>query len=76
MQHVFSKRSLVNLISKDTNLVFYLSANQVDSLFELVSEYDTMIIFNLRHFSKSRSSSGSTPSVRLQYFRVPSLRNL
>ena len=27
IQHAFSKLSLVNLISKDTNLVFYLSVN-------------------------------------------------
>ena len=29
------KPSLVNLISKDANLVFYFSAYQVDSLFKL-----------------------------------------
>ena len=31
IEHAFSKSSLVNLISKDMNLVFYLSAYQVDS---------------------------------------------
>ena len=37
MQQGFSKPNLVNLISKDANLVFYLSAYQVDSLFKLVN---------------------------------------
>ena len=32
---VFSKLSLLNFISKDANLVFYLSDNQVDSPFKL-----------------------------------------
>ena len=27
IQHAFSKPSLINLISKDTNLIFYLSVN-------------------------------------------------
>ena len=39
IQHAFSKPSLVNLISKDANLVFYLSAYQE------TSEYDVMIYF-------------------------------
>ena len=37
IQHAISKPSLVNLISKDVNLVFYLSAYQVDSLFKLAN---------------------------------------
>ena len=35
IQDTFFKPSLVNLISKDSNLVFYLSAYQVDLLFTL-----------------------------------------
>ena len=34
IQHAFSKPSLVNFISKDRNLVLYLSAYQVDLLFK------------------------------------------
>ena len=37
IQHAFLKPSLVSLISKDANLVFYLSAYQVDSLFKLAN---------------------------------------
>ena len=37
IQHAFLKLSLVNFISKDVNLVFYLSAYQVDSLLKLAS---------------------------------------
>ena len=37
IQHAFSKPSLVNLKSKDTNLDFYLSAYQVDSVFKLAN---------------------------------------
>ena len=33
----FSKLSLVNFISKDASLLFYLSAYQVDSLFKLAN---------------------------------------
>ena len=36
-QHAFPKLSLENLLSKDVNLVFYLSAYQVDSLFILAN---------------------------------------
>ena len=35
IQHAFSKLILVNLISKDTHLVFYLSVYQVYSVFKL-----------------------------------------
>ena len=35
IQHAFSKPSLVNLISKDANLVFYLSGSQFWTLFKL-----------------------------------------
>ena len=37
IQQVFSKLSLVIWISKDMNLVFYISAYQVDSLFKLAN---------------------------------------
>ena len=45
IQHAFSKPSLVNLISKDGNLVFYLSAYQVDPLFKLANMTYVMINF-------------------------------
>ena len=35
--NILSKPSLVNLISKDSNLVFYLSDSQDDSLFKLAN---------------------------------------
>ena len=46
IQHAFSKPSLVNLISKDVNLVFYLS------VYKLVhssnySDYDIIIVFHV-----------------------------
>ena len=37
IQHEFLKPSLVNLISKDVNLVFYLSVYQDDLLFKLAN---------------------------------------
>ena len=39
IQHAFSKPSLVNLISKDSNLVFYLSVNPLLNAFQ-TSDYD------------------------------------
>ena len=42
IQHAFSKPSLVNLISKDMNLVFYLS---VYPLFPRTSDYDVIFDF-------------------------------
>ena len=49
IQHAFSKPSLVNLISKDANLVFYLS------IVEHSSNYD--IIFNFCVDSASLATS-------------------
>ena len=43
IQHAFSKSSLVNLISKDVNLVFYLSVNHCFTL--QTSDYDITIVF-------------------------------
>ena len=44
IQHALSKLSLVNLISKDANLVFYLS---VDTLLNTLqtSDYDVIFYF-------------------------------
>ena len=43
IQHVFSKPSLVNLISKDVNLVFYLS---VYPWLNIIQNSDYDIIFD------------------------------
>ena len=63
IQHAFSKPSLVNLISKDANLVFYLAGSQCWTLFKLViMTCFFFIIFVLiqrfwRRHSKSATSS-------------------
>ena len=44
IQHAFSKPSLVNLISKDANLVFYLSVYPLFNTLQ-TSEYDVMFDF-------------------------------
>ena len=44
IQHAFSKPGPVNLISNNTNLIFYLSAIQIDSLFKLANiTYDRFL---------------------------------
>ena len=53
IQHEFSKLSLVNLISKDANLVFYLSAYQVTTL--KTSVYDVIIMFFVDSLSLTTS---------------------
>ena len=44
IQHAFSKPSLVNLISKDANLVFYLSGNPLLNTLQ-TSDYDVFFDF-------------------------------
>ena len=44
IQHVFSKPSLVNLISKDANLVFYLLVNPLLNTLQ-TSDYDVYFYF-------------------------------
>ena len=44
IQHAFSKPSLVNLISKDANLVFYLSVYPLFNTFQ-TSDYDVIFDF-------------------------------
>ena len=44
IQHAFSKLSLVNLISKDANLVFYLSVYPLLNTLQ-TSDYDVMFYF-------------------------------
>ena len=46
IQHAFSKPSLVNLISKDANLVFYLSVYPFLNTLQ-TSNYDVFFIFVL-----------------------------
>ena len=46
IQHAFSKPSLVNLISKDANLVFYLSVNPLLKTLQ-TSDYDVIFMFVL-----------------------------
>ena len=46
IQHAFSKLSLVNLISKDANLVFYLSVYPLLNTLK-TSDYDVFFIFVL-----------------------------
>ena len=43
-QHAFSKPSLVNLISKDANLVFYLSVYPFLNTFQ-TNDYDVIFVF-------------------------------
>ena len=45
-QHAFSKPSLVNLISKDSNLVFYLSVYPFSNTLQ-ISDYDVILDFVL-----------------------------
>ena len=44
IQHAFSKQSLVNLISKDANLVFYLSVYPFFNTLQ-TSDYDVIFDF-------------------------------
>ena len=53
IQHAVLKPSRVNLISKDENLVFYLSVYKLSSL--QTSEYDVIVDFNVD--SKSVNTS-------------------
>ena len=46
IQHAFSKPSLVNLISKDANLVFYLSVYSLLNTLQ-PSDYDVIFLYVL-----------------------------
>ena len=61
IQHAFSKPSLVNLISKDANLVFYLSANPLLNTLQ-TSDYDVILRFVLIQRHKRRHSKSATSS--------------
>ena len=50
IQHAFSKPSLVNLISKDTNLVFYLS------VYPLLNTLQTSVYDVIFHFCVDSAS--------------------
>ena len=54
IHHAFSKPNLVNLISKDANLVFYLSSYQVEFTLQ-TSEYDVMLDFCVHSASLATS---------------------
>ena len=60
IQHAFSKPSLVNLISKDANLEFYLSVYPL--LNTLQSDYDVILMFVLIQRHKRRHSKSATSS--------------
>ena len=57
IQHAISKPSLVNLISKDANLVFYLSVYPLLNTLQ-TSDYD-VIVYLLYWFSVIRVKKGS-----------------
>ena len=57
IQHAFSKPSLVNLISKYTNLVFYLSVTLQTSDYDVIFVFCLLLIQRHRHHSKSATSS-------------------
>ena len=54
IQHAFSKPSLVNLISKDGNLVFYLSAYPLLNTLQ-TSDYDVIFDFGVNSASLATS---------------------
>ena len=58
--NAFSKPSLVNMISKDANLVFYLSVYPL--LNTLQSDYDVILMFVLIQRHKRRHSKSATSS--------------
>ena len=60
IQHAFSKPSLVNLISKDANLVFYLSVYTL--LNTLQNDYDVILMFVFIQRHKRRHSKSATSS--------------
>ena len=63
IQHAFSKASLVNLISKDANLVFYVSVYPLLNTLQS-SDYDVFFLFLLiqRHWRRhSKSATSSWP---------------
>ena len=61
IQHAFSKLSLVNLISKDANLVFYLSVYPLLNTLQ-TSDYDVILMFVLIQRHKRRHSKSATSS--------------
>ena len=61
IQHAFSKPSLVNLISKDANLVFYLSVYTLLCTLQ-TSDYDVFFVLIQRHERRhSKSATSSWP---------------
>ena len=58
IQHAFSNPSLVNLISKDANLVSFISL-QVVSLFK-ISDYDAIIAFRVDSMSSTTPLKSAT----------------
>ena len=61
IQQAFSKPSLVNLISKDANLVFYLSVYPMLNTL-LTSYHDVFLMFVLIQRHKRRHSKSATSS--------------
>ena len=61
IQHAFSKPRLVNLISKDVNLVFYLSVYPLLNTLQ-TSDYDVILMFVLIQCHKRRHSKSATSS--------------
>ena len=61
IQHAFSKSSLVNLISKDANLVFYLSVYPLSNTLQS-SDYDVIFYFCVDSASLERSFKSATSS--------------
>ena len=61
IQHAFSKPSLVNLISKDANLVFYLSVNPSLNTLQ-TSDYDVIFDFCVDSVSFVTSFKSATSS--------------
>ena len=61
IQHAFSKPSLVNLISKDANLVFYLSVYPLLNTLQ-TSDYDVIFDFCVDSASLATSFKSATSS--------------
>ena len=61
IQHAFSKPSLVNLISKDANLVFYLSVYPLLNTLQ-TSDYDVIFDFCMDSASLATSLKSATSS--------------
>ena len=74
IQHAFSKPSLVNLISKDANLVFYFSVYPLLNTLQ-TSDYDVILMFVLIQRHMRRHSKGTTSSC-LSYWSEYSQRQV